>query len=155
MNYKIMKYLKKYESVDDTKNWIEEVVSNCKDIMLEMSDIFYNSEVTKKYYSKSNMRGDLNILTIECKFVAGPFNKSTKVKIVNNMETIKDVHQNLIRYMNEEGFENLSIDNPYTNFNLVNDNFTYLITFSKELDNEFIAHLRYLKKYNLFESKSQ
>jgi hypothetical protein len=146
-----MKYLKKYESIYDTKNWIEDVISNCKDLMLDTYDIFYNSEVTKKYDSWSNLKGELNIVTIECKFVAGPFNKSTKNKIIDNMEIIMDVHDNLISYMNEEGFKtnHLTIGIISTFFNVINDNFTYNISFSKELDSEFIAHLRYLKKYNL------
>lgn len=123
--------------------------------MLEISDIFYNSEVTKKYDSWSNIKGELNIVTIDCKFVAGPFNKSTKEKIINNVEIIKDVHDNLISYMIEEGFKtnHLNTNNPYNYFNLVNDSFTYNISFSKELDSDFIAwngtsHLRYLKRYN-------
>lgn len=145
-----MKYLKTYESVDDTKDWIEEVVSNCKDIMLEISDIFYNSEVTKKYDSWSNIKGELNIVTIDCKFVAGPFNKSTKEKITNNIETIRDVHENLMSYMYSEGFKkNHNIDNIYSYFYVTNGDFTYNISFSKELDSDFIAHLRYLKRYNL------
>lgn len=151
-----MRYLKTYESVNDTKDWIEEIVSNCKDIMLEISDIFDNSEVTKKYDSWSNVKGELNMVTIECKFVVGQgINKFTREKIKNNMKTVKEVHENLIRYMTEEGFKinQYLSNNLYTHFNLINgNNLTYNISFSKELDSEFIAHLRYLKKYNLFES---
>lgn len=80
-----MKYLKTYESVHDTKDWIEEVISNCKDIMLEISDIFYNSEVTKKYVSDERVylpQSCRNTIVIDCKFVAGPFNKSTKKRLL-------------------------------------------------------------------------
>ena len=143
-----MRYIKTYESVYDTKDWIEEVVSNCKDIMLEISDIFDNSEVTKKYDSWSNPKGELNMVTIECKFVVGQgINKFTREKINNNMETVKEVHENLISYMTEEGFKiNHHGSLLTTHFNLINGNLTYTVSFSKELDKDFIGHLRYLKK---------
>ena len=148
-----MKYLKIYESVHDTKDWIEEVVSNCKDIMLEISDIFDNREVTKKYDSWSNIKGELNMVTVECKFVVGQgINKSIREKINNNMGIVKEVHENLIRYMSEEGFKINQHGSLSTHFNLINGNLTYTVSFSKELDKDFIGHLRYLKKYNLFES---
>ena len=48
-----MKYLKAYESVEMTKNWISEVMSTCKDIMVELEDAGMETEVKRSLSDKS------------------------------------------------------------------------------------------------------
>lgn len=34
-----MSYLKKFESIDSLQTWINQVLENCRDILLEMDDL--------------------------------------------------------------------------------------------------------------------
>jgi len=66
-----------------------------------------------------------------------------------------DIHERLIEYMTAHGFTYNSSGDRYTAyFDMMLGNITYNISFSKQLDREFIGHLRYLKKYNIKESNS-
>ncbi len=140
-----MKHLKTYklfESVHDTKEQIEEVVSTCKDIMLEAQDTFGDSNVEKSY------KDDKVIITCVYKM---PF--SLKRKVEEYKSTMDDIHVRLIEYMTSQGFTyNNRGDKSTAYFDIMLGNTTYNISFSKELDKEFISHLRYLKKYNINES---
>jgi hypothetical protein len=48
-----MKYLKAYESIEATKNWISEVMNTCKDIMVELEDAGMKTEVKRSLKDKS------------------------------------------------------------------------------------------------------
>jgi hypothetical protein len=125
-----VKYLKAYESVEVTKNWISEVMNTCKDIMLELEDAGMETEVKRSLSDKS--------VLIEC--IVTLNNKIREVGLV-------EIKNRLIDYMISEGFES------------VNDKWhssggKFVISFNKsDIDNDYIGHLRYLKKYNLKESK--
>jgi len=127
-----MRYLKHFESVEDTKNWISEVMNNCKDIMVELEDAGIKTEV------KRSLQLTKSVL-IEC------------IMFINNSEDIikfrkvmydSELKSRLIDYMGSEGFE-LTNYEPY-----INDD-KFKMSFKKsDIDNDYIGHLRYLKKYN-------
>ena len=130
-----MKYLKAYESVEMTKNWISEVMSTCKDIMLELEDAGIKTEVKKSLQTYKSV-------LIEC------------IMFINNSEDIikfrkvmydSELKSRLIDYMQSEGFELVNYS-PYI------DNGQFKMSFKKsDIDNDYIGHLRYLKKYNIKE----
>lgn len=141
-----MKFLKPYklfESVHDTKQEIEDVVSTCKDILLDASDIFSGNSLVDKVYKD-------NEVVITC-FYTVPLNPlNIKSKLEECESTMSDIHVRLIEYMTTQGFTYNNRGDKYTAyFDMILGNITYNIAFSKELDKEFISHLRYLKKYNL------
>ena len=141
-----MIYLKRFnESIHDTKEEIEEIVSTCKDILLEASDTFGNSSEVNKTY-----KDDKVIITCLYKL---PFN--IKSKLEEYKSTMNDIHQRLIEYMNSEGFSFTRRGDSYTSYFDWMSGITYNIDFSKELDKEFIGHLRYLKRYNLLKESKQ
>ena len=141
-----MKHIKTYqlfESVHDTKEEIEEIISTCKDILLEANDTFSSNSNVEKSYKDDK-------LTITCAYTV-PFN--TKVKVEEYKSSMNDIHGRLIEYMTSQGFTYNNRGDESTNyFDIVLGSITYNISFSKELDKEFIGHLRYLKKYNINES---
>jgi hypothetical protein len=125
-----VKYLKAYESVEVTKNWISEVMNTCKDIMLELEDAGMKTEVKRSLSDKS--------VLIEC--IVTLNNKVREVGLV-------EIKNRLIDYMTSEGFESVN-DRWYSSGG------KFVISFNKsDIDNDYIGHLRYLKKYNLKESK--
>lgn len=141
-----MKHIKTYqlfESVHDTKEQIEEIVSTCKDILLEANDTFSsNSNVERSY------KDDKVIITCVYKL---PFFSPRKREEYKS--AIDDIHSRLIEYMTSQGFTYINRGNTSTAyFDIILGNITYNISFSKQLDREFIGHLRYLKKYNINES---
>lgn len=140
-----MKYLKLFkESVNDTKEQIEEIVSTCKDIMLEAQHTFGNSDVEKSYKDDK--------VIINC-FYKMPFDM--KGKLEEYKSAMDDIHSRLIEYMISQGFTYINRGDRYTAyFDMRLGNITYNISFSKELDKEFIGHLRYLKKYNLLKESN-
>jgi 4a-hydroxytetrahydrobiopterin dehydratase len=144
-----MKHINTYqlfESVHDTKEQIEEIVSTCKDILLEANSTFSsNSNVEKSY------KDDKVIIT--CFYTAQFIN--IKAKSEEYKSTMYDIHERLIDYMTAHGFTYNNRGDRYTAyFDMMLGNITYNISFSKQLDREFIGHLRYLKKYNIKESNS-
>lgn len=138
-----MKFLKPYkifESVGDTKQEIEEIASTCEDILLDASDIFSGNSLVDKVYKD-------NEVVITC-FYTVPLNIKSKLEECES--TMSDVHMRLIKYMTTNGFTYNNRGDKYTAyFDMIAGNITYNISFSKELDKEFIGHLRYLKRYNL------
>ncbi len=143
-----MKHINTYqlfESVHDTKEEIEEIVSTCKDILLEANDTFSsNSNVEKSY------KDDKVIITCVYKL---PFFAPRKIEEYKS--AIDDIHSRLIEYMTSHGFTYINRgDKSTAYFDIMVGNITYNISFSKDLDREFIGHLRYLKKYNIKESNS-
>ena len=52
-----MKHIKTYklfESVEETKNWISEVMRTCKDIMIELEDVDIKTDVKRSLQSYIN-----------------------------------------------------------------------------------------------------
>lgn len=126
-----MKFIKKFnESVEDTKNWIYNVMDTCKDIMIELEDIGMETEVEK------SLQPDKSIL-IECLIKS---NKRWK------KDVILDSKRRLVYYMESEGFELIrEVDDIFK--------IEYIISFKKsDIDNDYISHLRYLKRYNIKEN---
>jgi hypothetical protein len=137
-----MKYLKIYESIHDTKDEVKEVVSTCKDILLEASDAFGDSDASYRWSDDK--------VFIDCFYtILFVSLKSDEAKNI-----MSDVHERLLDYMTSVGYTVEYRGEGYTNYvDMILNKITYRITFKKELDKEFIGHLRYLKKYNLFENK--
>ena len=122
-----MKYLKQFESVEETKDWISKVMDTCKDIMLELEDAGIKTEVKRSLKDKS--------VLIECLITSNSR---------WNRPVFLDVNNRLIDYMTSEGFE--LVDFSFGN--------QFKISFKKsDIDSDYIGHLRYLKKYNLFENR--
>lgn len=138
-----MKYLKTYklfESIDDTKKEIISIISTCKDIMLEADDTFGESKVESKYVNDK--------VIISCLYKI-PSRKHTR----EYKPVMDDVHERLIEYMTSQGF---SYTDKGEGSNKYIDMLTgdiqgpaYNIAFYKELDKEFNAHIRYLRRYRL------
>jgi len=135
-----VKYLKAYESVEMTKNWISEVMNTCKDIMVELEDAGMETEVKRSLSDKS--------VLIECIIILNNFaaNGGGIIKFRKVMYDL-EVKMRLIDYMESEGFE-LTDYEPY-----VKDGQFRMLFKKSDIDNDYIGHLRYLKKYNLKESK--
>lgn len=142
-----MKHIKTYqlfESVQDTKEQIEEIISTCKDILLEANSTFSSNSNVEKLYKDDK-------ITITCFYTAQFIN--IKAKSEEYKSTMYDIHERLIEYMTAHGFTYNNRGDRYTDyFDMMLGNITYNISFSKQLDREFIGHLRYLKKYNINES---
>jgi hypothetical protein len=126
-----MKFIKKFnESVEDTKNWIYNVMDTCKDIMIELEDNGMETEV------KRSLQPDKSVI-IECIIKS---NKRWK------KDGLLDSKNRLVDYMELVGFE--LVDSQW-----FSSGYQYKISFKKsDIDNDYIAHLRYLKKYNIKES---
>ena len=133
-------HYKLFESVEMTKNWISEVMNTCKDIMLDLEDVGMKTEVKRSLSDKS--------VLIECIIILNNF-ASNGEGIIKFRKVMYDseVKMRLIDYMKSEGFELVDYS-PY-----VRDG-QFKMSFNKsDIDNDYIGHLRYLKKYNLKESK--
>ena len=126
-----MKHIKTYqifESVHDTKEEIEEIVSTCKDILLEANDTFSGNSSVDKVYKD-------NEVVITC-FYTVPF-INIKSKSEEYKSTMDDIHGRLIEYMTNQGFTYNNRGDRYTAyFDMMLGNITYNIAFSKELDKE-------------------
>jgi hypothetical protein len=141
------------ESVSDTMDEINSTVENCKDILMEVQDLFGRVIVSKKFIEGSRSRQPgfiygprVNI----CCFYQIPGGISGKNKFITNKDLISEVHERLNDYMKSEGFTPTNIDNDVKNyFTWREGNFTYFIDFYKDLEPEFAGHIRYLRKYNL------
>ena len=133
-----MKHLKKFnESVEETKNWISEVMMNCKDIMLELEDVGIKTDVTRRL-RRATPYDQVSVL-IECII----YIKDSISLIKSRKSGLLEVKNRLIDYMESEGFKLIN-NKPY-----VTDG-QFVISFNKsDIDNDYIAHLRYLKKYNI------
>jgi hypothetical protein len=87
-----MRYLKSFNESLNQEN-ISEIISTCEDIMIELSDLGYNTLVDKD-------KNDL--ITCSCD---GKINSKTTKDI---LLTFKSVHERLIDYMHSQGFKVLS-----------------------------------------------
>ena len=126
-----MKYLKYLESINDTKLEISNIMNDCKDIMIELEDSGAETEVKKELFKDK--------LKVTC-YIS--YNRRIFFKIKQEiLETI----ERLNNFMKIKGFD---IQNYYKEI-------TYIeISFLKEMDNDYIGHLRYLKRYNIKENYS-
>jgi len=130
----MMKYIKKFnisinESVEATKKWISDIIINCEDIMVELEDNSFETEV------KKSLDSDESIL-VECII------RVTNGNVLKFRKDIIEVKDRLIDYMKSEGFE-LTDYKPF-----VKDG-KFKIMFKKyDIDKDYIGHLRYLKRYN-------
>lgn len=124
-----MKYL---ESINDIKLEVSNIIMDCKDIMLELEDSGAETEVKKELFKDK--------LKITC-YIS--YNRRIFFKIKQEiLETI----ERLKNFMKIKGFD---IQDYYKEI-------TYIeISFLKEMDNDYIGHLRYLKKYNIKENYSK
>ena len=134
-----MKYLKTYESIDSLQTWINEVMDNCKDIMLELEDAGMKTDVKRSLYMKES-----NSVLVDCTMShPSPF-KWSRFSVV-------DVYDSLAYYMKSEGFEEIErrLGNV-GNFPFSGGEYQGKISFKKSgLDSDYIGNLRYLKKYNM------
>lgn len=124
-----MKYL---ESINDIKLEVSNIIMDCKDIMLELEDSGAETEVKKELFKDK--------LKVTC-YIS--YNRRIFFKIKQEiLETI----ERLKNFMKIKGFD---IQDYYKEI-------TYIeISFLKEMDNDYIGHLRYLKKYNIKENYSK
>ncbi len=131
-----MKHIKTYkifESVEETNNWISEVMNTCKDSMIELEDVDIKTEV------KRTSQSDKSII-IECIM---NLNNSEDIIKFRKVMIGSEIKNGLIDYMKSEGFELIDYS-PY-----VRDG-QFKMSFKKsDIDSDYIAHLRYLKKYNI------
>lgn len=128
-----MKYLRSYkvfESVQD-KEEIEEIVSTCKDILLEAQHTFGGNTSVEKIY-----KDDKVIISCHYKMTF-----DVKGRVEEYKSTIDDIHVRLIEYMTSYGFTyNNRGDRSTAYFDMILGNITYNISFSKELDKEFMGY---------------
>jgi hypothetical protein len=132
-----MRYLRTHESIESVKDWVDEVMTNCKDIMLELQDAGMEINVKRSLYA-----GD-RVLVVDCVMSHPSAFRWSRYGVI-------DVYNRLADYMKSEGFEELSrrIGNV-DNFPKVNGKYQGEISFKKsDMDSDYIGHLRYLKKYN-------
>ena len=140
-----MRYLKTYEShesIDSIKNWINEVMANCKDIMIELEDAGMKTNVKRSLYMEER-----NSVLVDCMMsYKSPYNWR-KFGLV-------DIYDRLSDYMKSEGFEEIQrLLGDVGQFPFTDDGYEGRISFKKSgLDSDYIGHLRYLKKYKLLES---
>ena len=134
-----MKYLKTYESVDLIQTWINEIINNCKDIMIDLKDEGMTTDVKRSLYIK-----ETNCVLVDCtmshhsSFRWGRFG-------------ISKIYDRLSNYMKSEGFEEIERrTGDVGKFPFINGEYQGKISFKKsEIDSDYIGSLRYLKKYNI------
>jgi hypothetical protein len=126
-----MKHIKTYqlfESVEETKNWISEVMRTCKDIMIELEDVDIKTDVKRSLQSYKS-------ILIECIMF---INNSEDIIKFRNVMQGSEIKSRLIDYMQSEGFELVNYS-PY-----VRDG-QFKMSFKKsDIDSDYIAHLRFL-----------
>jgi hypothetical protein len=137
---RVSKETKLFESVEETKNWISEVMNTCKNIMIELEDVDIKTDVTRSLQSRF-ATSDLNkSILIECIII---LNNSEDIVKFRKVMIDSEIKSRLIDYMESEGFELIDYS-PY-----VKDG-QFKMSFKKsDIDSDYIAHLRYLKKYNI------
>jgi hypothetical protein len=139
-----MKHLYTYnESIDELQQWINAVLENCKDIMLDMQDLGFKIEVKRSLYMQER-----NSVIVECRM------GSDRLVGVNYKrgwgKELIETYERLNSYMSTEGFEELKRLTRINEFKFGNGLYWAEILFRRSnLDSDFIGHLRYLKRYNI------
>lgn len=119
----------------DTNKWIKEVIDNCYDIMIELQDVGMSVKVKRSLFME-----DTNSVEVRCTMIS-----DFKLYRLKKNE-IKEVLDRLNRYMISEGFEEIERSKSISPLGEIS------ISFKKSnLNNDYIGHLRYLKKYNLYD----
>lgn len=139
-----MKHLIRYnESIDELQQWINGVLENCKDIMLEMQDLGFRIEVKRSLYMK-----EMNSVMVDClmgsdKLIGVNYKRGWK-------NELNETYDRLNSYMASEGFEELERLTNLKDFPYSDGAYWAKISFKRSnLDSDFIGHLRYLKRYNI------
>jgi hypothetical protein len=126
-----MKHIKTYqlfESVEETKNWISEVMRTCKDIMIELEDVDIKTDVKRSLQSYKS-------ILIECTMF---ISNGESISRFRNVMQDSEIKSRLIDYMQSEGFELVDYS-PY-----IRDG-QFKMSFKKsDIDSDYIAHLRFL-----------
>ena len=142
-----MRYLKTYEShesIDSIKNWINEVMANCKDIMIELEDLGMKTNVKRSLYMEER-----NSVLVDCMMShTSPYGWG-KFGLI-------DIYDRLSDYMKSEGFEEIErLLGNVNEFPFTDGGYQGKISFKKSgLDSDYIGHLRYLKNYKLLEKNN-
>lgn len=124
-----MNHLKSFESLHDTKTWIDGVMDTCMDIMVELRDNGLRVGVNK------SLSDDESSIIIKCD-VGSWSHKASKV--------ILSVLDRLTTYMESEGFKLMRSPSR------ISQDVGISISFEKpDIDRDYIGHLRYLKRYKL------
>lgn len=134
-----MKKLKKYESIDSLQTWINEIIDNCKDIMVELEDAGMETNVKRSLYMKEN-----NSVLVDCTMSHQFPTKWVRFGVLSVYDRLSD-------YMKSEGFEEVERRTGLiSKFPFINGKYQGKISFKKSgLDSDYIGNLRYLKKYNI------
>lgn len=128
---------------DVIQNWISEVMSNCKYILLELEDQGMQTDVKRSLHPRHYPMREKNTVLIECMM-------SYESPVRWARFGVKDVYDRLADYMKSEGFEERERRiGSVGDFPVVNGKYQGMISFIKSgLDSDYIGNLRYLKKYN-------
>ena len=146
----------KFNSINEEKEWVQSVINNCEDILLEIGDMGLKYKVDKVFLEENSGRNDryytLNELNIECKIIKSLAHRYFFNSVKSDIDNYNDVVIRLVEYMKMEGFTmlvdtDLKLMDPSTFVNTV----TNLITFTKKMSRDYIGHLRYLKRYKIKE----
>jgi hypothetical protein len=132
------------ESVDVTKSWISGVLDNCRDIMVSLQDDGVHIDILK---------------ILEGGNFVVKFNIYSDYAFRGNKFGIGDIYNTLCSYMKSEGFEdnsitfNRSVLTPDSQIGGGGEKYLCVMKFTTaDIDSDYIAHLRYLKRYNIKES---
>jgi hypothetical protein len=134
-----MKYLKTYESINSLQNWINEVMANCKDIMIELEDAYMKTDVKRSLYMEER-----NSVLVDCMMSYKSPHRWGRFGVIG-------VYDRLADYMKSEGFEEIErLTGDVSKFPFTADGYQAKISFKKSgLDSDYVGSLRYLKKYNM------
>lgn len=139
-----MKHLHRYnESIDELQQWINQVLENCRDILLEMDDLGFKTNVKRSLYMKEN-----NSVIVDCRvgsnrFIGVDYKRGWRKELIMTFDRLND-------YMTSEGFEETERTTRVDNLEFSDGLYWLKISFKKsDLDSDYIGHLRYLKKYNI------
>ena len=139
-----MKYIKSFnESIDELQQWINSVMENCRDILLEMDDLGFKTNVNRSLFMKEK-----NSVIVDCKighkmFIGVNYKRGWREELIITFDRLND-------YMTSEGFEGTERTTSVNNLEFSDGLYWLKISFKKsDLDSDYIGHLRYLKKYNI------
>lgn len=146
-----MKYIEKFESKGleyQLNDWINDVIANCKSIMIELQDMGMIIEVKRSLYITGSFGSILNnfgnSVLVDCTMSYPTAYKWSKFGL-------KDIYDRLNEYMKTEGFEEIERSTgDVSRFPFLNGMYQAKISFKKDnLDSDYIGSLRFLKRYNI------
>lgn len=96
-----MKHLHRYnESIDELQQWINAVMENCRDIMLDMQDLGFRIDVRRSLYMQER-----DSVIVECRM--GSNRISGVIYERGWCKELNETYERLNSYMITEGFEEL------------------------------------------------